>query len=108
MSDRQTDIFIEMKCLNLSPIDAWDLCQCIQKLELRRCRSSNDTGLPGLRDGASNRGCGLLGGSTAQSDFVVEYFKQHGQIPLNEDWKGQIIQGDVLWPMPLGAGFLAA
>src|SRR5579862_1544444 len=73
MSPGQTDVFVEMKCLNLGPIEARRIRQGVEELELRSRCGGNDSCVAMAGDGLPNCACGLLGGSLAERWFVTKY-----------------------------------
>src|ERR1039458_3254477 len=80
MRDRQTNVFIKMKRLNLGPIDVLGLSERTQEFELRCGSRRDDASLSSPRDSAPNRRRGLLSGSAAQRSSIPEHFEQHGKI----------------------------
>ncbi len=77
MSRRQANVLVEVKGLNLWPLDVRRLRQGIEELKLRRGSGGDDPGMTVLRNRAANRGRGLLRSGASQRDFIFEYFEQH-------------------------------
>src|SRR5450631_889046 len=94
--DRQTNVLIKMKRLNLGPIDVFGFRECTQEFELRRSRSRDNASLSSLCNGAPNRRRGLLSGGTAQRSSIPEHFQEHGKIQCEME-----IGNELYRPTPL-------
>src|SRR5262249_29383984 len=83
MSDRQTDVLIEVDHLDFRPVNAGRFRQGAQKLELRRAGRGDDARARSLGDRADDGVSGLSGRSFAQLDFVAEDLYYHDSLTLN-------------------------
>ena len=72
MNERQSDIFIQMKGLNLVPVDACHPRQRFQELKLRVARRKNDAATIPLSDGQPYRGRSLLSRRPCEQSDIVK------------------------------------
>src|SRR4029077_18413676 len=77
VGDRQPDVLIEMKHLNMLPVEVGHFGERVQEFQLRsRCRG-DDARLAIIPYSAPNGRGSLLRRRVAQRDLVVEYSQQH-------------------------------
>ena len=82
VSDRQPDIFIEVKHLDSLPVDVFCLGQRIQKIQLGRSRCHDNTGPSAIEDGSAHSSRRLFGSSCAERDLIFKDPHNHFVISL--------------------------
>jgi hypothetical protein len=80
VSDGQPDVFIEVKHLDLLPVDVLRAGQSIKKIELGRPGCDDDAGASAIEDRPADRGGRLLGGGLAEGEFIFKYSYEHAVI----------------------------
>src|SRR5713226_3362117 len=83
MRQRQSDILIQMKQLNFSPINFVMACQRIEKIQLGRSCCGDDSRPAPRAYGPANRFGSLFSVSFAQQFLVIEHSHPHSIPPCN-------------------------
>src|SRR2546428_13694024 len=73
VSDRQPDIFIEVKHLDSLPVDVFCLGQRIQKIQLGRSRCHDNTGPSAIEDGSAHSSRRLFSSSSCKRHLVFNH-----------------------------------